>query len=283
MELKATLKEYTALEFEALVEKIWAVDLPKREHDDLINYFDRIVGHPQGADLLFYPDERFGSNSAVWVVYTVSDWYQKQGMAAFKGVSSSVSPPPLAMSPIARAFAEVQKIASDLALLDQAVKQAFEKFEQAVLYFRGLQGTQLEVSVQEANIRNLERAQRETRSAARKFEFREAWIESAKSRAQHDLTYARSEHAQWQNIAQQINTTHIQYLARLADITQRHPVVHVEAEAMLNTAQQHLIRSRSLAKLGPAHAACVINGSLNFIDKRPALLLQGQSSALELS
>lgn len=59
MELKATLKEYTASEFQALVDRIWAVDLPKLDHDRLINQFDRIVGHPQGACLLFYADNRF--------------------------------------------------------------------------------------------------------------------------------------------------------------------------------------------------------------------------------
>ena len=58
MELKSTLKEYTASEFQTLINRIREVDLPKKDHDRLINHFDRIVGHPEGADLLFYPDER---------------------------------------------------------------------------------------------------------------------------------------------------------------------------------------------------------------------------------
>lgn len=71
MELKASLKEYTASEFQTLVDKIWAVDLPKQEHDRLINHFDRIAGHPKGADLLFYPDDRFEWNDAYLVVHHV--------------------------------------------------------------------------------------------------------------------------------------------------------------------------------------------------------------------
>src|SRR5688572_5544992 len=83
MELKATLKDYTEPEFQALVDRIWAVDLPKPDHDRLINHFDRVVGHPKGADLLFYPPEddtnTYLSGS---VVYYVKDWYHKQGRAA---------------------------------------------------------------------------------------------------------------------------------------------------------------------------------------------------------
>jgi hypothetical protein len=32
MELKPTLKDYTASEFQTLVERIWAVDLPRQDH-----------------------------------------------------------------------------------------------------------------------------------------------------------------------------------------------------------------------------------------------------------
>jgi hypothetical protein len=71
MELKTALKEYSASAFQALVNRIWAVDLPKLDHDRLINHFDRIVGHPQGADLLFYADDRFISNSVELVVHNV--------------------------------------------------------------------------------------------------------------------------------------------------------------------------------------------------------------------
>ncbi|MDP9656219.1 UNVERIFIED_ORG: hypothetical protein J2W87_004164 [Pseudomonas putida] len=109
MELKATLKDYTESEFQALVNKIWAVDLSKQDHDRLINHFDQIVGHPKGADLLFYPNEKFNSNSPESVVYYVKDWHRKQGGTAFKEESVSIPEPSPVMTPLARSFAQVQK------------------------------------------------------------------------------------------------------------------------------------------------------------------------------
>ena len=83
MKLKSTLSDYTEPEFQALVDRIWAVDMPKADHDRLINHFDQIAGHPQGADLLFYPprDEFDNVYQADTVVYFVKDWHQQQGRA----------------------------------------------------------------------------------------------------------------------------------------------------------------------------------------------------------
>ena len=93
MELKATLKDYTEPEFQALVNRIWAVDLPKQNHDQLINHFDRIVGHPDGADLLFYSKDEYNMNSPELAVGYVNEWWQGHGLAAFKGQSAAVRAP----------------------------------------------------------------------------------------------------------------------------------------------------------------------------------------------
>ncbi|MNX29581.1 Colicin-E2 immunity protein [compost metagenome] len=281
MELKASLKEYTASEFQTLVNKIWAVDLPKQDHDELINHFDRIVGHPQGADLLFYPDDRFSSNSAAGVVQLVRGWHQKQGIAAFKEEALPVLSPSLPMSPITRGYAEVQRIAADVAVSDQAVETAFAAFEQSTSHLRSEAGAQLDISSQESSIRTLERTQREALNTIRKFAFWKWRIESVKRSVQSSLRFARTDQGQWQSIAYQINATYNQYLARLTVINPRHQRVNEEAESLLNIAQEQLISSRQLAKLGPAHVAFVINGILDFIDNRPAVLLQGEPSALE--
>ena len=138
MELKATLKDYTEPEFQALVNRIWAVDLPKQDHDQLINHFDRIVGHPKGADLFFYPDDQFNTNSAGSVVFLVQNWHRKRGMTAFKNENVSVSPPPVQLNPAARSLAEVQKIAADVSVSERAVETAFGIFELGIKRLRSL-------------------------------------------------------------------------------------------------------------------------------------------------
>jgi hypothetical protein len=280
MELKATLKDYTESEFQALVNKIWAVDLPKWDHDRLINHFDRIVGHPNGADLLFYPDDKVNLNSPESVVHTVRDWYRKRGVAAFKEGNVSVSTPPVQLSPVARNLAEVQRVAAGVATSERAVETAFGLFEQGLQHLRSQQNVHLGIPEQETNSRTLELAQYETGIAIRKLEFWKMRVEFAKRDAQRNLTYARSEQALLQSIVQLINSTHDGYIARLGGMTQRHRALHDQAEVLLIAAQERLIRSRHLAGTGPTQAACAITTSLAFADKRPDVLLEGGASAL---
>jgi len=273
MELKATLKEYTASEFQALVDKIWAVDLPKQEHDRLINHFDRIAGHPKGADLLFYPEGEFDSNNSYLVVHQVRAWHQKQGVVAFKPETVPVAPrPSVPTDPVSRNLAEVKKIATDVAISDQVAETAFSAFAQGI---QQSQTAPLEIPAQESTIRALEQAQHVALMAVNKFKSHKMRIEFARNAAQRNLTYARSEHAQWQSITFQINATHDRYTARLAGINQRHRVLHDEAEALLKTLQEQLIRSRTLEGSGPAQAVHKLTASTAFFDTRCDVLLEG--------
>ncbi|VVO43411.1 hypothetical protein PS833_06177 [Pseudomonas fluorescens] len=283
MELKATLKEYTASEFQALVNRIWAVDLPKQDHDRLINHFDRIVGHPQGADLLFYADDSFTRNSAYLVVDNVRNWHEQQGLAAFQDEAVSAPRPSLPASPLDRSLVEVQKIAADVAGSELAVETAFGIFERGIQHWRSHQSSALAIPEQEARIRTLELAQQETLIAVRKFEFHKMRIQFAKNSAQSDLKYAQSQQTQWQGIAHQINATHDRYLALLATIAQRHRAFHDQAEALLVQAQEQLIRSRTQAGVGAAQTAHLMPASMLVANKRPDILLDRAPSTLLFS
>lgn len=283
MELKATLKDYTESEFQALVEKIWTVDLPRQDHDRLINHFDQIVGHPKGADLLFYPNEKFNSNSPESVVYYVKDWHRKQGDTAFKEESVSIPAPSPVMKPLARSIAQVQKIAADVAASEVAVEKAFGLFAQGIQQRRAPLNGSKKVSAQEADIRALEHVQHSAVIAVRKFEFWKMTVQFAKNDAQRNLTYARSEQAQWQSVVQQINALQDRYTGQLADFSQRHRSLHDEAEALLIKAQDQLIRSRRLARAEPGQSGYMIPASLAFSHKRPEVLLDGGPSGLQLS
>lgn len=279
MELKAALKDYTASEFQALVNKIWAVDLPKPDHDKLINHFDRIAGHPRGADLLFYSTDEHISNSPQAVVHHVRTWHHQQGIPAFKGEDIPAAKPPVApLTPLARSLAEVEKIAADVAVSGHVLEEAFSHFEQQIESFQRQQDTLRDIPKQESGIRTLEHAQREALIAARKFEFWKMRVEFVQSGAQRNLTYARSEQAQWQGVIQKINAIRDRYVIRLASMTQRHRTLHDEAEALLIKAHQRLIHSRSSTQ-----TMHTISASLAFADKRPDLLLNGGSPVLLVS
>jgi hypothetical protein len=286
MELKATLKDYTESECQALVDRIWVVDLPKQDHNRLINHFDRIVGHPKGADLLFYPPEDdYNAHSSGSVVYYVKDWYHKQGRAAFKGEGVPV-PRPVAARPgapltleqmtqqrIAHNLADVQKVVVDLAASERAAEAALSMFEQGIKYLRQRQSEH--IRGREADIRALEASEFEARLAARRYEFWKMSIAFKRDSAWRDLSYARSEHAQWQSIAHQINVTYDRYLAKLNEINQRLHRFQVDAEALLVVAQTQLVDQRYQEGTGPNQASELLFAPLAFANARPGIFLDG--------
>ncbi len=288
MELKTTLKDYTESEFQSLVNRIWAVDLPKQDHDRLINHFDRIVGHPKGADLLFYPPEDdTNTYSSGSVVYYVKDWHHKQGRAAFKG-EGVPGPRPVAARPgapltlaqmtqqrIAHNLADVQKVAVDLAASERVAEAALSVIEQRIEHLRQRQNAYVDIGGREADIRALEVADFEARLATRRYEFWKMSIGFKRDSARRDLSYARSEHAQWQSIAQQINVTYDRYLAKLNEINQRLQRFQVDAEALLVVAQTQLVDQRYQQGAGPNQASDLLFSPLTFANARPGIFLEG--------
>ena len=288
MKLKITLKDYTEPEFQALVDRIWAVDLSKADHDQLINHFDRITGHPKGADLLFYPPEdEYNAHSSEAVVYYIKDWHHNQGHAAFKGEGAPVArqvvawpQAPLTLAQmtqqrIAYTLADVQKVAVDLAASARAAEAALTVFEQRINHLRHQQSAQVDISGREADIRALEVAEFEARLAARRYEFWKMSVEFKKDSARRDLSYARSEQAQWQSIAQQINATYDRYLTKLNEVNQRLHRFQVDAEALLVVAQTQLVDQRYQQGTGPTQACGLLFAPLASANARPAIFMDG--------
>ncbi len=67
MELKQHSRNTLHRNFRHWSTKSGPLILPKQEHDRLINHFDRIAGHPKGADLLFYPEASLIRTTRIWL------------------------------------------------------------------------------------------------------------------------------------------------------------------------------------------------------------------------
>ncbi|MFJ7281482.1 S-type pyocin domain-containing protein [Pseudomonas sp. NPDC099000] len=291
MELKATLKDYTEPEFQALVNRIWAVDLPKVDHDRLINHFDRIVGHPKGADLLFYPaEDDYNGHTTGSVVYYVEDWHHKRGQPAFKGEgipmpSSNAHWPSTPMTfaqvtqlRIAQSLAAAQKVFVDVATSQNDVEPALSLLERRIKHLRSQQSAEVDIRGREADIRSLEIAEFDTRLVVRRYEFWEMRLKFKRDAAQRDLTYGRAEQAQWQNIAQLITATESSYLATLSVVRQRLNHLQIEAETLLINAQTQLVRQRYLGGVGPVQTPGLLLASLGHVNSRPGVWIDGALS-----
>ena len=82
MKLKTNLADYTEREFKALIIAIEASE-NERERDALVEHFNKVVPHPSGSDLLYYPED--GTNeSPDGVVQIIQDWCLANGLPGFK-------------------------------------------------------------------------------------------------------------------------------------------------------------------------------------------------------
>ncbi|WP_053268956.1 bacteriocin immunity protein [Pseudomonas chlororaphis] len=82
MALKNSFDKYTEQEFKALIQAIEDART-EEERGELVDHFNKIVPHPAGSDLLFYP-EAGKDDSADGVTRTFSNYYRDNGLPGFK-------------------------------------------------------------------------------------------------------------------------------------------------------------------------------------------------------
>ncbi|QKV66595.1 bacteriocin immunity protein [Pseudomonas sp. 43A] len=83
MELKSKLSEYTESEFIVFINEIKFGSNDEITEDKLIFHFKKVIGHPAGSDLIFYPDNK-DENTAEAIVQILKKWRAAQGLPGFK-------------------------------------------------------------------------------------------------------------------------------------------------------------------------------------------------------
>lgn len=83
MDLKSNLADYTKHEFKALIGAIDDAGT-EEERGKLVEHFNKIVPHPAGSDLLFYPEDG-ADDSPEGIVQIIEDYCASKGLPSFKG------------------------------------------------------------------------------------------------------------------------------------------------------------------------------------------------------
>ena len=83
--MKKDITDFTEDEFIAFMHKILAENVAPTDDvlDVLLEEFCEITGHPDGTDLIYYP-EADSSGSAEDVTRVVKEWRAAQGLPGFK-------------------------------------------------------------------------------------------------------------------------------------------------------------------------------------------------------
>ncbi|MDE1265820.1 bacteriocin immunity protein [Vibrio aestuarianus] len=81
---KESITDYTEAEFLNLLKKIAKADAPSEKAlDDLVDHFEVITQHPDGSDLIYYP-ENPEDGKPESIVRIVKEWRLSQGLPGFK-------------------------------------------------------------------------------------------------------------------------------------------------------------------------------------------------------
>lgn len=82
MESKEKLADYTEDEFKSLIQAIDDAETESQQAE-LVEHLNKIVPHPAGSDLLFYP-EPGADESAEGIVQIIKAWCTANGLPGFK-------------------------------------------------------------------------------------------------------------------------------------------------------------------------------------------------------
>ncbi|SIO96728.1 bacteriocin immunity protein [Vibrio spartinae] len=84
MNLKNSINEYFEDEFLQLLQKICKAETSsENELDALVDHFEDITEHPDGSDLIYYPDDPADATPER-IVEIVKQWRISQGLPCFK-------------------------------------------------------------------------------------------------------------------------------------------------------------------------------------------------------
>ena len=82
--MKKTISDYTETEFLDFVTRVCNADYPtESEHTKAVLEFERLTEHPDGSDLIYYPDD--GKDySPEGIVKEIKEWRDRNGKPGFK-------------------------------------------------------------------------------------------------------------------------------------------------------------------------------------------------------
>ncbi len=283
MELKKTLGDYTQDEFKSLVSTIWNADLDNPTHTQLIDHFDKIIGDPLGADLLFYPPYLVaGTDHCVdSVVFHVKQWHNSKGRAAFHNEPAPAPPgkPAARLSPQERKVAasnqELEKVNRLVTQINAAAKSASDGLLQVHLLLDQWQAQPLDSRTIAGHIEEmsaLETAQSEMVRRIKALEFLKLTVEFARSGAQRNLGSPFRDPGIQAQVLGIITQGSDDYLASVAGTEQRHRQVHERCTALFLAAEDHLVRRLSVPGVEPGRPATLLSLSSRASQLRPGLM-----------
>lgn len=289
MDFRANLQAYTEPEFLGFVQRIWNVEDSKPEHDALIAHFNKIIGHPAGADLLFYFGEKEtgNGNSPYSVVATIKSWHQRSGRAAFKNQAVPPLPPPkVAVSAKQRAIqssnrnlANVRKLVKDIQAAELAATQQLAALDKLLVAAPSSGTPQQQLAASLQALRSLEGSQHMATCAVGQLKGLELSVKFSLEGAQLDVRSSFLDPGIQAIVLREITQGSQRYAAASASATKRHPALFTRGAALIDSLLAQITRLSVITNSGPGRSPLQLRGTAHTLRIRPELLTSGGVSA----
>lgn len=293
MEFKKTLDDYTREEFKCLVAIIWNADMDKGSQARLIEHFDQIVGHPFGADLLFYPPdlETGNEHSIESVLSHVQQWHNTQGKAAFKDepVPVTSAKPPVRLSPQERkvetsrkSLEKVNQLIVDIDSAVQSANEALTHFTRLLDQWRAKPLDARSIAGHMQEMTTLEMAQSATVRAITSLATLKLKVQFAKSDAERNLGSSFRDPAIQASVLEIIQRGSAHYLSSLEDIDQRHQKTHTDCMPLLKAAEEHLVIRLSAPGASIDKTPSVMHVAARDAQLRPCVMFAAERTVMDV-
>jgi hypothetical protein len=286
MKLKDRLQDYTRSEFVTHIENIMKVDTSKNEHDGMIDHFDRVAGHPLGADLLIHPTppDDFNEYDAEYIVQLIEQWHNDNGLTTF--INDQDPPqqpagprPPLtaqehALQGQSRHLAKVQALAAQVNDADIDTQSAFARVEAMLVATQTqtpLPGQQAEFSRLEGLLADFETARLEVSRCMQRYGALKLPIQFAKDATRY-FVGGHYDSTLQASLVQQITSTSEQHEVRQSALTEHNRNLDAQAHAVIAAVEADLIRLATLASMGPLMGPNQFISNVGYLDAMPQVL-----------
>ncbi|WP_175653060.1 S-type pyocin domain-containing protein [Pseudomonas sp. Marseille-P9899] len=288
MEFKALLQDYTRAEFTGLVSAIWNAEANNDTQALLIDHFDKVVGHPLGADLIFYPpDAETGNLHSVGnVLFHITQWHHRNGVAPFAGESVPVAPirtnvrlsaQERKVNASNRELDKAQQITADIEVSAQTANGALEHFSQLMDQWQSIPLQDRGIAQHVDAIDVLELALSRVVKSLRALETLRMKLQFAKTAAERNVISSFHDPAIQNRILELINQSELRYQTAVTNAVQRHAECYGRSVALFDEAERSIVGRLAEAGANTIELAQTVRFSLRSASKRPCLMVAAKT------
>lgn len=288
MELKLNLQDYTRAEFTGLISAIWNAEADNDTQARLIDHFDKVVGHPLGADLIFYPpDAETGNPHSVGnVLFHITQWHRSKGVAPFAGESV---PAPTVRANVRssaqerkveasrRELEKVRQIAADIEASAQVANGALDHFGQLMDQWQSIPAQSRSIAQHVDAIDALELALSQVVRSVKALDAPRMKLDFAKAAAERNRTSSVHDSAIQSSILELISQSELRYQAVFADAGQRHAELYGRSVSLFDEAERSIVARLAEAQIHSIELAQTVRMRLRSVSKGPCLMVAAKT------